>query len=376
MSRYRDDKAEIQRGLEQNLEGLLTRYFPGWMTNPNKTKALLTPKQKGKIITSSFQVDLVGQHKGQWYRHSQHKGGHLLALIFYAERNGDMPTSKADWADAYGYAREFLGIRSDRPEETADEKATRERRQQRERDEHERKQAAAAKEKARYDAWRSGTALDIFDNCLPLFGSHGEAYLVVGRGLPPVSQWPWSPVNDIRFHPSLDYDLQREGFGRHPAVVMAVRDAFGAVIAIWKIYLDHVKPAKSDAVPEAKLGFGPAGGGAVRIGGDGPRIGALEGVESALSTWVLHGFAYPMWAMLSTSGMIGFDPPIFVNRIDYFPDGDLGRFENDRLVEPPGMRAAKTGAARTGAMGIRTVINDQPIYGDGNTILKSWQGAL
>lgn len=375
MSGRRDDSEEIKKGLEDGLERMLDRYYPGWITSPDKNKALLTPKKKGRLLTSSFQVDLKGAHRGRWYRHSQHVGGHVLHLIFYAERDA-LPVSKTDWADAYGFAREFLGIASDRPEESPEQKAARERKQQREREDRERKAAAEAKDKARYDAWRMGTAAEIFENGGPLAGSQGEAYFVETRGLPPVSEWPWSPVNDIRFHPALDYDMGRVNHGRHPCIVMACRDAFGAVVAIWKIYLDATKPVKSEAVPEPKIGFGPAGGGAVRIGGDGPRIGCIEGVESALSMWVLHGYRFPIWAMLSTSGMIGFDPPLFVERIDYFPDSDLGRFENDRLVEPPGLRAAKNGAARTSAMGLRTVINEPAIYGDGNTFLNAWKGLL
>lgn len=374
MSRHRDDGEEIKKGLEDGLERLLDRYYPGWITNPDKSKALLTPKKKGRLLTSSFHVDLKGTHRGRWYRHSQHVGGHVLHLIFYAERDA-LPLSKTDWADAYGFARDFLGIAADRPQESPEEQAARERRQQKERQDRERKQAEEAKSKARYDAWRSGTGAEIFGQCPPLAGSQGEAYLV-GRDIPPVSEWPWSPVNDIRFCPSLDYELGGVNYGRHPAVVMAVRDPFGEITAIWKIYLDAIRPVKSDAVPEAKLGFGPASGGAVRIGGDGPRIGSIEGGESALSQWVLHGYAFPIWAMLSTSGMIGFDPPVFVERIDYFPDGDLGRFENGRVVDPPGLRAAKSGAARTSAMGLRTVINEPALYGDGNTILHAWQGAL
>lgn len=379
MSGRRDDGQEIQRLLEQSLEALLTEYFPGWVLTPNKSQALLTPKKKGKLVTSSFKVDLVGENRGRWYRFSEGKGGHALALLFYARRNGDLPVTKADWADAYGYAREFLGIADDQPQETEAEKRERERKRERDRLERGKRQEEEAKKVEARARRRSLVASEIFADSVLFAGSQAEAYLC-GRNVPPSSEWPWSPIDTLRFHPSLEYWDGNVVIGCYPALVCAVLDAFGEFTAVWRIYLDSLKPKKCDDVPNAKVGLGPAAGGAVRLGGDGPRIGGGEGVESCISQWALHQYRFPIWSMLSTSGLQNFEPPIFVKRVDYFPDGDLARLDRERdaykVLEPPGIAAARIGAARVKSMGIQTAINEPSLHGDGNDLLKAWAGRL
>jgi hypothetical protein len=364
----RDDATELAQGLERDLEKILDRYWSGWMkVGP---KALLTPKikPKQKKPTSSFTVNLNGTKRGQWYRFSQSVGGGAIALLYYGE-HGNVPDSKSEWSEAFKLAREFLGIREQRTysQEQQDERDRRREQEQRDRDERRRKDE---EEQARKDAERTYSAQEVWVACKPLAGTHGEAYLV-GRGIPPVSEWPWDCSDTIRFHPNLDFEHDRRV--RLPAVVGAVRDAFGDVIAVWQIYLKRDEPVKADLHPSPKIGRGPAAGGAIRIGGDGERIGASEGMETALALWVLEGFRKPIWSMMSTSGMVGFEPPMFVKHVSIYPDGDKGQINqhNGKVMEPPGIKAARTLFGRMKDAGIGANINEMTDLGDGLDLLQT-----
>lgn len=363
----RDDSDEIHRRLNDELESILDRYWSGWITEKRKGQdiALLTPrvKAKGRKPTSSFTVNLSGSDRGKWYRFSIGQGGGALALIHYGDR-GSVPSSRAEWADAYRIAKDFLGIedRQEPPEATVErEKRLAEERESREREAAQRK--AEAEERA---AERTLTAAEIWKGTISLKGSHGEAYLVE-RGLPPISEWPWCPDRDLRFHPSLQY----ERIGRFPCIIGRVADSLNAGTGVWRIFLDKDKPQKAD-VPNAKLGLGPASGGAVRLGGVGSHIGIAEGIESALAAWVLLGFKYPVWAGLSTSGMQSFEPPMEVERISIVPDGDKGMIDKQgRISDPPGINAARKLKVRMDAAGIRTTILEIPSLGDALDLLNT-----
>lgn len=178
------------------------------------------------------------------------------------------------------------------------------------------------------------SAQAIWNASKPLKGTPAERYLNNRGFKEPEGGWPMV----FRFHPSLPH---KEG-GRHPALVCLVDDVSGVLTAIWRIYLTQ-DGFKAD-VHDVKLGLGPASGGAVRIGGIGPGIGIAEGIESALGAWFMIGQAYPVWASLSTSGMVGFEPPIIVERVTIFPDGDAPIRKKDGDYVPvevaPGRKAA------------------------------------
>lgn len=366
MSQYRNDSEELAKGLENRLEELLSKYWNGWIKVGNK--ALLTPKVKPgqKKPTSSFQVTLTGAKRGQWYRFSASVGGGALGLLAYGEF-GRIPNSKEDWAEVYREARLFLGISTQQREISPEERAERDRRreqEQRDREDRERRDAAA---KAEREASRVMSAHDVWNSAKLLKGSQGDAYLV-GRGIPPVETWPWDCGDTLRFHPSLDYELDRSA-GRFPAVVAAVRDFSGEIIAVWQIFLDRKQAIKAPVV-NPKVGRGPASGGAVRIGGDAPKIGGGEGCETALGLWALEGFRMPVWSFLSTSGMENFEPPLFVKHVSIYPDGDRAQWANGRPTEPPGMKSAKVLFGRMKGIGVGANINEMPILGDGLDLLN------
>ncbi|WPE19894.1 toprim domain-containing protein [Shinella zoogloeoides] len=370
MSRFVDDSAELARLVTDEVERLIEEYWPQAIKARVKGQqiALLTPRQKGKQKrpTSSFTVNLSGDRRGQWYRFSQSIGGGALALLHYG-KHGYVPNSKSDWAETYRLAREFLGITQQR-EETEEERADREAQRARDTAARDQQNRQAAEARARKEAARTYSANEVWAETRPLQGTQGEAYLV-GRGIPPIEHWPWDCGAIIRFHPSLDYELDR-AVGRLPAVVASVLDPFGKLIAVWQIYLDRTKATKAP-VENAKVGRGPAAGGAVRIGGDAERVGACEGVETGLGLWALEGFRMPMWSMLSTSGMTSFEPPMFVKRISIFHDGDKGIFQNGKILKPPGTSAADTLAGRMAEIGVATNRNEMPILGDGLDLLQT-----
>jgi hypothetical protein len=358
----RDDTDEIHRRLNDELENILDRYWSGWITDKRKGQdiALLTPrvKEKGRKPSSSFTVHLSGSDRGKWFRFSIGEGGGILALLHYGD-TGNLPRGKSDWAEAYKIAKDFLGIedRREEPEEAAErEKRIAAQREQRERESAQRKAEAAVKAEERTldakEAWQGSS---------PLVGSLGEAYLVA-RGLPPVSEWPWNPDHVLRFHPALDYELDKR-CGLLPAVIGKIQDEFDKSTSIWQIFLKVGRPEKADVV-NPKLGRGPASGGAIRIGGIGPHIGAAEGMESALAAWVLWGFRRPVWSMMSTSGMSNFEPPMEIEKMTIFPDSDKAMIQNGKILDPPGITAARKLKARMDAAGVKCTILEINTLGD------------
>lgn len=365
---YRDDTDEIIKRLEDDLESIMKKYWPSYIVVGNK--ALMTPKvnpkSKTKKPTSSFMVDIKGNKRGQWYRFSAGFGGGAIQLLYYGE-HGRIASTKEDWAEAFQDAREFLGMAAQR-QQSDESKADREARRKKDEEDRAERAAKDAEEKAKKDAARTMNAAQVWDSAVRLAGTHGEAYLVA-RGLPPVDSWPWDCHDVLRFHPALNYELDWNA-GRLPAVIGRVQDAFGETIAIWQVYLHPTEPRKAD-LENAKLGRGPAAGGAVRIGGDGERIGVGEGMETALAVWVLEGFRKPVWATLSTSGMIAFEPPRKVKHVSIYPDGDKGMIhkQSGRILDPPGKHAADELCKRMKDIGIGCNINEMTTLGDGLDLL-------
>lgn len=362
---HRDDSDEIANAIVDRLEGVLDELSPGWL--PSKGRAYLTakgPKQLG-----SFTVNLAGGHRGTWYRFSVKVGGGPMHLIAYLMTGVEQP-GKEEYRRAFEWARQFLGMDRGRAETDA-ERAAREKRAADAKAQRDRAAAAQAKKDKALKKKRAASAAEYWAEGIPIIGTPAEGYLI-GRRIPPVGEWPWRPDDVLRFHPEVDYELDPTA-GLWPALIGRVQDAFGETVAIWQIFLDRDKPEKAP-LDNPKVGRGPAGGGAVRIGGEGAYIGVAEGMESTISMWVVEGFRIPIWSTLSTSGMAGFEPPTFVKRLGIYPDGDRAKFQKntDRIMAPPGISAAEKLAARCRLMNVPTVINETALYGDGNDFLEGW----
>lgn len=168
--------------------------------------------------------------------------------------------------------------------------------------------AREAQEMAREQDTREA-AQRIWDAAKPIDGTLAQTYLYK-RGIPPFK------TDVLRFAERLPYP----GGTRVHALVGRVDDMAGDLCAVWRIYLSS--DGDKANVDNPKLGLGPAGGGAVRLGGTGGRIGIAEGIESALGAWCLIGRRYPVWAALSTSGLVGVELPLNVEHVTIFMDGD------------------------------------------------------
>ncbi|MBB6306244.1 DUF7146 domain-containing protein [Xanthobacter tagetidis] len=354
-----DDADEIRHRLTTSLEQLLDHLHPGWVQH--RGKAFLTAKSPKEL--GSFQVDLSGPHRGRWYRFSQGVGGGTVELIGYTLF--DNPHA---YAEAFREARAFLGMTT----ETAEAGAERRQRQEKAaREARERRESEARKEQQRR-ARRAETAAEMWAQCCPIPGTLAERYLH-GRGIPtPPMGWP----DVLGFHDGLEWELgsEWEGQGKDarkvkdgpvfPCLVARVQDMGGETIAVWRVFLNPETGGKAP-VSNPKVGFGPAKGGAVRIGGVGEVIGLAEGLETSLAAWTLEGYRLPVWASLSTSGMMGFEPPLEVERVRLYPDGDLPRRGPDgSILVGPGLAAAHTLRDRLVPSGIPVAVNLPPFHGD------------
>ncbi|BEV43942.1 DUF7146 domain-containing protein [Afipia carboxidovorans] len=218
------------------------------------------------------------------------------------------------------------------------------------------RQRAREAQEAAYQENTREAAQAIWNASTSLHDTLGAQYLN-SRGIPTPETWP----DCLRFHPALPYPGKS---GRYPALICRVDDVYGQLTAIWRIYL-RADARKLD-VDSPKLGLGPAGGGAVRLGGIGPKIAVAEGVESAFGYWLLTGMKHPCWAALSTSGMQGIEIPLGVGQVVVVPDGDKPlRKKDGAYVEsiPAGRKAARALWVRMVEQGIRCNVAAEPPAG-------------
>ncbi|WP_130576999.1 hypothetical protein [Bradyrhizobium sp. Leo170] len=330
MTRY--DTAEIKKRLNEQLERVLDHFWKGYV---KRGKIAYCAPTGRKDDLGSFQVYLarVGKYeRGAWVRSSASIGGDEINLFAYGLTGNHRATSE----DVFDRAREFVGLESGR-QETPEERRQRERR---EADAAE-KRAADDRRAVEQERARVLTAGGIWTECVSIEGTLAEAYLVDARGIPvPSGGW----YDALRYHPRLllyPGESPSQSNQAFPCLVCRVDDVFGDLTALWRIYLDPKKPAKAP-IREPKMGFGPAAGGAIRLGGVAEHIGAAEGAESALGANALIKYRYPVWSMMSTSGLIGFEVPMEVEWISGFPDGDKPwkKEGNDIVLAEPAGRAA------------------------------------
>lgn len=217
-------------------------------------------------------------------------------------------------------------------------------------------QADRAREQERDAQRRVDTVRGLWSDCAAIAGTLAENYLI-GRGILPMS-WPAS----IRFHPGLAFD------GRsHPALVCGVQNKDRALVAAWRIFLnpDGTALLGTDG-KKVKLGLGPAGGGAVRLGPAGEEINVCEGVETGFGVGCITGWKRSVWPLLSTSGMTTWEPPAGVKRVGIYADGDRHKVnrQTGALTEPPGRVAANSLKQKLKAMGIDAAIQEPPAGSD------------
>lgn len=343
----RNDAEEIKKKLNERLEAVLERFWRGYVT---KGKMAYCAPTGRKDDLGSFVVYLgkMGKYdRGSWVRSSAGIGGDELNLFAY----GLTGHHKAN-AEVFREAREFVGLDTAKPE-TPEERQKRETREA----DAAAKREADERRAAEYEQRRQRSAEEDWMDSGPLAGTHGEAYFFERGLVMPPEGWGES----LRFHGRLVYDLDRRL--SFPGIVCRVDDAFGDLTAVWKIFLDPKKAAKAP-VANAKIGAGVAAGGAVRLGGVGAHIGIGEGVETCIAARALIKYRYPVWAGLSTAGVSGFEPPVEIEHITAFPDGDkCWKKQGEEIVpaEPAGRAAVRKLRERMQAIDMKFDTQPEPM---------------
>lgn len=181
----------------------------------------------------------------------------------------------------------------------------------------------------RDDRERSLRARELFDRSQAIARTPVEAYLR-GRGIR-LPKWP----ADLRYYPNLMHALARKSF---PAMIAALRDGRGEVVAIQRTYLERDGSGKAK-VDGAKRTLGPMTNSAVRLFPVDRVLGLAEGVETALSAMRLYSL--PVWATLSAHRLAAAFVPPSVRQVMIFADmGDVGvrkAFEAADLYESRGL---------------------------------------
>ncbi len=103
--------------------------------------------------------------------------------------------------------------------------------------------------------------------------------------------------DDIRLFPRMRHLPTKTAW---PAMVAAVRDTGGALVALHRTYLRPDGKGKADVEP-AKMTLGPVGECSVHLAPAGLHLIVAEGIESALSA--MGGAGLPAWAALSAGGI-------------------------------------------------------------------------
>lgn len=157
----------------------------------------------------------------------------------------------------------------------------------------------------------------LYAKCRPIRGSVADKYLI-GRGL------DVSNVDDLFFHPQLPHWQLKTNM---PAMLGIVKNLYGDVIGIHRTYLDGATQKKADIKPN-KMMLGNIVGGCVKLYKAHQKVGIAEGIESAIAAHKL--FRIPVWAALSTAGMVNIQFPGHIKEVVIFTDND-----------EPGLTAAK-----------------------------------
>lgn len=164
---------------------------------------------------------------------------------------------------------------------------------------------------------------------------------------------------DILLPPSIGFipDLwHRPTRQRLPAMIAAVQNVAGRIVAVHRTYLRRDGCGKADVTP-AKMALGPCAGGAVRLGPVAEELAIGEGIESSASAAELMGL--PAWAALSTSGMRRLVLPDVVKTLWIAADPD-----------GPGIAAAHALARRAKEEGRRVMIARPSDLDDFNSLAQ------
>lgn len=149
----------------------------------------------------------------------------------------------------------------------------------------------------------------------------------------------------IRYQPRLAYRHDDGYVTYHPAMLCRVQDVTGAGSAIHRTYLTDDGQKAAVSTVKKVAGNLPAGA-AIRLFPVPECLGIAEGIETALSAFLLFGI--PTWAAVTAGGLERWAPPAGTKRVIIFGDND---------VSGTGQAAAWALAKRLIASGVSVEVN-------------------
>jgi hypothetical protein len=157
----------------------------------------------------------------------------------------------------------------------------------------------------------------------------------------------------IRFHPA----LKHPSGVYYPAMVAAVENLEGVIVAIHRTFLKPDGTGKADVEPN-KMALGSYSKCAVHLTVCAPELVICEGVETGLS--LLQATGRHVWVALGTANLGQVQLPPFVSEVIIAADHD-----------DPGMNAAMEAIATYGAHGCQVrVVSPRTEYMDWNDVLR------
>lgn len=251
----RDDARHIRAMLQDRARELVVLLVPGGRFD-GATYVARNPTRDDRKA-GSFIIWMTGVAKGGFRDYATDDKGDIIDLIAYVHRR------PKDRKFALQWARDFLGLKTMDPKvreaalATAGAKA--------------RQAEAAASAEA---AAKRHRAMDMWLKARPLGGTLGETYLAA-RDIP-LALVP-NMESDLRFSPRLEWwrgaEWGSDEKGRRiktrpgpefPAIVAAVRNLAGDILAVHCTFLRHDGSGKAD-VENAKLMYGSVAGCVVRL---------------------------------------------------------------------------------------------------------------
>jgi putative DNA primase/helicase len=170
---------------------------------------------------------------------------------------------------------------------------------------------ADATREAATRARKGDRALRLWNGSGAIAGTPAALYLA-RRGV------PWLADSEtLRFRPDVPHPTD----GRLPAMVAAVTDATGAIVALHRTYL--TRDGRKAAVSPSKASLGPIWGGAIRLDPIDPAKWLVigEGIETSASAGHLMGA--PAWAAISAGNLAkGLVLPLEACRVRIAADPD------------------------------------------------------
>lgn len=289
------DARQINQILTATLETWLPKLLPGVRKFPLDFRAGDIHGARG----SSLSIARTGARRGLWQDRATGQQGDPIALI-QASLQLDFPT-----------ALETAARIADLPM----------------------RPTPASQLQPEDPAAKIAQAIRIFDAARPLPNTLAERYLRERRGI--TIDLP----ADLRFHPGLFHWPTKRTF---PALVAAIRDRFGSIKGVHRIFLD---PATGNKIAHEnpRLALGPVSGAALYTDRHATTLAVAEGIETALAFAQLYPAIPAVAATLSTSGLRNFEPPHTVTRLIIAADFDP---VNPRTGQRPGTQAAEALRAR------------------------------